>query len=50
MTPQPAEKSWALDLRSTSADLLELSVYDHIGESLFGAGVTSKDILAQLRA
>lgn len=45
-----AEKSWTVALRAASADELELSVYDFIGQDFFGDGVSAKDILGKLRA
>lgn len=50
MTQALAEKSWTVALRSTGADTLEIGIYDFIGESIFGEGVTAKAVLAQLRA
>lgn len=50
MTQTIAEKSWTVALRAPSAEKLEISVYDFIGESFFGDGVSAKDVLAKLTA
>lgn len=50
MTQALAEKSWTVALRAPTAEKLEISVYDIIGESFFGEGVSAKDVLAKLSA
>lgn len=50
MTQALAEKSWTVALRAPTAEKLEISVYDFIGESFFGDGVSAKDVLAKLTA
>lgn len=50
MTQALAERSWTVALRASTAEKLEISVYDFIGESFFGEGVSAKDVLAKLSA
>lgn len=50
MTQALAEKSWTVALRAPTAEKLEISVYDIIGDSFFGDGVSAKDVLAKLSA
>lgn len=50
MTQALAEKSWTVALRAPSADTLEVAVYDVIGKSFFGEGVTAEGVLNKLRA
>ncbi len=44
------ERGWTVALRSKSTDELEIAVYDVIGQSFWGDGISSKDFLAKLRA
>lgn len=45
-----AERPWNLAVRSVGSEEIEVSVYDVIGASYLGSGVTAKDILAKLRS
>jgi ATP-dependent Clp protease protease subunit len=42
-------KSWNIAVRATGSDDLEIAVYDVIGDSFFGEGITAKDVLGKLR-
>src|SRR6478609_4193660 len=44
------ERGWNVALRSKSTSELEIAVYDVIGNTFWGEGVSSKDFLAKLRA
>ena len=46
MSPQI---SWGFEFRGASPGVLELDIYDVIGESFFHRGVTAKDVRRQLR-
>lgn len=48
--PETTERGWAVALKSTGADTLELGIYDVIGASFFSDGITAKDVLAKLRS
>lgn len=45
-----AERGWNVALRAKSTTELEIAVYDVIGQSFWGDGISSKDFLAKLRA
>jgi len=44
------ERGWTVALRAKSTEELEIAVYDVIGTSFWGDGISSKDFLAKLRA
>lgn len=45
-----AERGWNVALRAKGSSELEIAVYDVIGQSFWGDGISSKDFLAKLRA
>jgi ATP-dependent Clp endopeptidase proteolytic subunit ClpP len=44
-----ADKNWVFDVRGESTDTLEIDVYDQIGKSWTGEGVTAKDVRDKLK-
>jgi ATP-dependent Clp protease protease subunit len=50
MPPAPAERAWTVALRQKEKSELEIAIYDVIGQSLFGDGISAKDVLGRLRA
>lgn len=50
MTESLAPRSWNVAVRAVGSEELEIAVYDVIGASFWGDGITSKDVLNKLRA
>lgn len=48
--PQPIDRGWQLELRTTSKKKLEIAVHDIIGQSFFEDGITSKKFLGMVRS
>jgi ATP-dependent Clp protease protease subunit len=46
----PVTKSWTVALRAPTAESLEIAIYDVIGASIFGDGITAQGVLDKLRA